>query len=272
MPQATFRFYAELNDFLAPARRGQSFEHAFWGSPTLQDILEGLGAPHTEVAMIVVDGEEAPGARRLRGGERVSVFPEWRSFGLGGMKPGPDSIQSRFALDTHLGRLARLLRLLGFDSLYANDLDDRTLASLSAEQGRIVLSRDRGLLKRRIVQRGYWVRSQIPRQQVVEVLRRFALTEACRPFTRCLACNGELRPAEAAEIVGRVPQAVLLEGWAFSMCRNCGRAYWPGSHYERLKSLASALLIESRLGGTPEIAPIERPEECDGPRAHDGST
>jgi uncharacterized protein with PIN domain len=249
MPQAWLRFYAELNDFLSPDHRGLAFVYSFHGSPTLRDVVEGLGPPHTEVALILVDGQQVPDTRRLHGGERVSVFPVWRVLGIGGVPASPDSDPMRFILDVHLGRLARLLRLLGFDCLYANELDDVALTRLAAEQGRVVLSRDRGVLKRGIVERGYCVRSQQPREQAVEVLRRFDLCDACQPFTRCLACNGDLRPAGPAEVAGRVPERLRQDIAQFAVCGGCGRAYWPGSHFERLQAVASALLVDGRRRG-----------------------
>jgi hypothetical protein len=245
MPQIHVRFYAELNDFLAPDLRGREFVHAFFGSPTLRDVIEGLGPPHTEVDLLLVDGAPSPDSRRLQGGERVSVYPAWRAVRIHQVPGEAGDEVPRFVLDVHLGRLARLLRLLGFDCLYANDMQDAALARVSAVEGRVLLSRDRGLLKRGIVKRGGYVHSQAPREQAVEVLRRLRLQGSVRPFTRCLECNGELRPAAPAEVQGRVPERLRRELDRFVMCQGCGRAYWPGSHFDRLHAMVSAIVSEA---------------------------
>ncbi|RMF75005.1 MAG: twitching motility protein PilT [Acidobacteria bacterium] len=244
MPQATFRFYEELNDFLPPERRRRAFEHRFDGTPSVKDQIEALGVPHTEVDLIVVDGEPAGFDRLLRGGERVAVYPMFETLDIGPiarLRPAPLR-EPRFVLDVHLRTLARRLRMLGFDAAWPGDVPDETLAALSVDEGRILLTRDRGLLKRRDVLRGYCPRSPDPERQVREVVRRFDLGRLARPFTRCIACNAELAPARAEEIAGAVPADILRRHARFARCRACGRVYWPGTHFERMSALVAELV------------------------------
>src|SRR5262249_31383318 len=156
MNRACFRFYAELNDFLPPGRRGVTFTYSFEGSPSIKDLIEALGVPHTEVDLILVNGESVDFAYRVREGDRISVYPVFESLDITPLlrvRPRPLR-ETRFVLDTHLGRLAAYLRLLGFDTLYRNDAGDDELARISSGEGRILLTRDRGLLKRSQVTHG----------------------------------------------------------------------------------------------------------------------
>jgi len=202
-PQSTceFRFYEELGDFLAPERRKRSFLHAFDGTPSVKDRIESLGVPHTEVDLILVDGEPVPFSHRLNGGERVAVYPMFERFELGQanrLRPTPLR-EPRFVLDVHLGRLASYLRLLGFDTLYRNDYEDDELLRISRDQHRILLSRDTGLLKRSAVTHGAFLHETDPRRQLREVLDRFQLDTRIAPFTRCARCNGSV------EAIGTMP-------------------------------------------------------------------
>ena len=246
MPVATFRFYEELNDFLRPEQRRRSFEHRFDGSPAVKDAIEALGVPHTEVDLILVDGEPAGFDRRLEGGERVAVYPMFESIDIGPiarLRPRPLRVP-RFVLDAHLGKLARILRLLGFDTLWDGDADDPELAALARDQERILVTRDRGLLKRSIVTRGYCPRSSDPMEQAQEVVRRFDLAPAARPFSRCLRCNGLLREVAAEAVADAIPPRVRARTNRYFQCGSCGRVYWEGSHTTALRRR-----VEELLGG-----------------------
>ncbi len=241
--RAEFRFYEELNDFLPPARRKRDFTYAFHGRPAVKDAIEALGVPHPEVDLILVNGESVGFGHPLRDGDRVSVYPVFESLEIAGvtrLRPRPLR-EPRFILDVHLGRLARHLRLLGFDTRYANDAADAAIAAAAARQRRIVLTRDRGLLKLGAVTRGYWVRATAPRTQLAEVIRRFQLQERIRPFTRCLECNGALRPADKAAVAHRLPPRTRRYYDTFAECPRCRRIYWPGSHYRRLAEFVKGI-------------------------------
>jgi len=149
--------------------------------------------PHTEIDLILVDGRSVRFDRRLRGGERIAVYPEFERFDISPLhrlRPKPLR-EPRFVADVHLGTLARFLRLLGFDTRYGNGLDDAELAAITSREKRILLTRDVGLLKRRAVVRGQWLRSHDPERQVEEIV------EIDQPV--CLECFDERRN----QIIGR---------------------------------------------------------------------
>jgi uncharacterized protein with PIN domain len=243
MPEATVRFYAELNDFVAPERRFVSSSYSFVVSPAMRDAIESLGVPHTEVDLILANGESVDFSYRVKDGDRISVYPVFESVDITSVlrvRPRPLR-EPRFILDVHLGRLAAYLRLLGFDTRYSSDADDEGLARTAAEEERILLTRDRGLLKRGSVTRGSFVRATSPRAQIAEVVERFDLRGLAAPFTRCLACNGLLVAAEKAAVAGRVPAGVLARHEEFFECPECGRVYWQGTHYARMRDICRRL-------------------------------
>ena len=175
--------------------------------------------------------------------------------------PLPGSLSdSRFALDGHLGTLAHDLRLLGFDSWYQRAVDDADLVSISVESGRMLLSRDLGVLMRSALATASYVRATDPDEQIVEVLARFGLGEKVQPFRRCLPCNGLLVSASAAQVAANVDARIAARFSSFRQCPGCGRTYWEGSHYERL-----AARVETILRSAPIRAAGERPQPADPP-------
>lgn len=249
---AHIRVYAELNDLVAPKRRGRAFEYAFRGAPSVKDVIESLGIPHTEVDLVLADGEPVDFSWHLRDGARVSVYPVFESLDVSPasrLRPIPLRVV-RFVVDGHLGRLARHLRMLGFDTVWSPDPGDEALARVSAEEHRILLTRDRGLLKRGNVTHGYLVRSADPVYQLVEVAHRLDLVRAFRPFTRCIRCNGELEPVPKASVLEGLPPKVRERHEDFRRCASCGRVYWAGSHHDRMRRLVHRVVtdVEGRRG------------------------
>jgi uncharacterized protein with PIN domain/sulfur carrier protein ThiS len=234
------RFYAHLKDFLAPDRRqGGHVDHVCEMSTSVKDLIESLGVPHTEVHLILVNGDPVDFAYLVRDGDRISVYPAFESIDISplvAIQPQPLS-EPRFVLDIHLGRLAAYLRMLGLDSLYRNDFADEELARISSVEQRILLTRDRGLLKRSIVTYGYYVRETNPQRQLAEVARKFSLTQAIVPFRRCVHCNGLLKPVAKEAISDRLPARTKQYYDEFRICPDCGKIYWKGSHYERMQRL-----------------------------------
>jgi uncharacterized protein with PIN domain len=238
------RFYEELNDLLAPDRRRRTFVHAFTGTPTIKDVVESLGVPHTEVDLILVDGVSVGFDHHLHGGERVAVYPMFERLDIAPLtrlRPAPLR-EPRFVCDVHLGKLARHLRMLGLDAAYDEQAEDPAIVAQALREKRIILTRDKGILKHGDVTHGHWVRSVEPRQQVVEVLRALDLRGRLDPFTRCLECNGVLRPVDRDEVAASLPPTVLERQTRFARCPQCRRVYWAGSHYDRMRACIDDLL------------------------------
>jgi len=232
MVTATFRFRAELNDFLPASRRGRALQVECARAATTKHMVEALGVPHTEVGLMIVNGIEAEMTRQLADGDSVDVFP-------GGLAPdGP----ARFVADAHLGGLARLLRMAGFDTLYDNNFDDAEVAALSSSQDRIVLTRDRDLLIRKEILFGCYVRALKAEDQAQQVLLRYRLAAQARPFSLCLSCNAPLRSTAKSEVEICLPPRVRDLHQDFSRCDICGRVYWKGSHWQRMDALIGRLL------------------------------
>jgi len=249
----TFRFYSQLNDFLPVTRRGRRFAHVLRAPASVKDTIESLGVPHPEVDLILVNGTAQDFTYRLQEGDDVSVFPAFTSIDLAGLRrTGEDPPQPvRFALDVHLGKLASLLRLAGFDAVIAGA--DADIAKTAARDRRIVLTRDVGLLKRNTVRHGYWVRQTAPEPQLAELLGRFGLVSRMAPFTRCTRCNATLIPADVEAVTDRLPPRTRASYQKFHQCPGCGRVYWQGSHYERLEKLLA------RAAGRTVTAPDTGP-------------
>jgi len=235
--RAYFRFYAELNDHLPPDQQYKTLEKAFLTPGAVKDMIEGLGVPHTEVDLIVVNGHSVDFCYLVHNGDRIAVYPMFESFDVAPeqrLRPEPLR-NSTFVLDVHLGKLAAYLRMLGFDAKYGHTLTDAQLVQISAGEHRILLTRDRELLKYGTVSHGYWVRETNSRRQIAEVVQRFHLARAIRPFTRCMACNGVLETIAEEQARNLVPKHSIERYNEFHRCQQCGRVYWKGSHYKRMR-------------------------------------
>jgi uncharacterized protein len=244
MATATFRFYEELNDFLPPARRGCEFEIACAQAATTKHMIEALGVPHTEVELVLVNGESVDFDRLVRDGDRVAVYPTFETFDVTPLlrvRAAPLRV-TRFVADAHLGGLARLLRMTGFDTLYDNAFEDAEIEQISEREGRIVLTRDRELLKRRGVTHGCYVRALQTGQQLREIFDRLDLARSARPFSLCLHCNAPLRSIAKTLVLDRLPPSVALQHEHFSTCDQCRRVFWEGSHWQRMRKVVAAVV------------------------------
>ena len=226
MTIARFQFSADLERFLRADHRGRLFAYACARAASLKNAIEALGVPHTEVGAVLVNGEPATLQRTVREGDLVEVLAP----------PPTESGAALFVADAHLGGLARFLRMLGFDTAHAPAISDDEIRRLARDEHRIVLTRDRDLLKCRDVLRGRYVRALKPEAQLAEVAERYRLAERARPFTRCLHCNLPLAPVEKAAVAHRLPPQVAALHQSFTHCAGCDRVYWPGSHYARMRA------------------------------------
>jgi len=236
MALAYFRFYEELNDFLPAAQRKRDLALEFDPPVPVRHLIETFGVPHTEVEVILLNGQSVDLNHPVQDGDRVSVYPMFEALDVTPLlrlreHPLRDL---RFVVDAHLGKLARYLRMLGFDTLFENDWGDRELAAISAEQQRILLTRDRDLLMHRIITHGCYVRSGGSLDQLEYVVRRLDLCRVIRPFSRCMSCNGPLGPVEKQEIQDQLLDDTRKAFNEFWRCCDCGKVYWKGSHYQRM--------------------------------------
>lgn len=241
-----FRFYAQLNDFLPQGKKHRSFVSQFNAPQSVKHLIESVGVPHSEVFLILVDGEPVDFKYLARSGERIAVYPLFHSVEwsppklLQPMLPSP----AGFVLDNHLGKLARYLRLLGFDTLYPKEhLKDEQLAQMAGDQDRIMLTRDRRLLMRRVVDHGYYLRSDNAKQQAVEVLSQFELYDHIQPWRRCLQCNGLLHEVKKEEVIDQLEPKTRQYYDRFRQCQSCGQIYWKGSHYKKLDRLIEEISL-----------------------------
>jgi hypothetical protein len=244
--EVTVRVYGPLNDFVAAHRRQAQWTRVVEGRPSVKDLIESLGVPHPEIDLILVNGTSVGYDYAVQNGDRISVFPQFVAFDIGMLtrvRPRPLE-KLRFVTDVHLGTLARRLRLAGLDTAYRDDADDAALADLADREGRILLTRDHALLKRRSVAHGYFIRDTHPHRQFVEVLRRFGPLEL-QPFSRCLRCNDVLRKVPKAEVDAQLLPRTRQHYDHFEMCRGCGRVYWKGSHWQRLKRAIDSARAEA---------------------------
>ena len=241
MSTASFRFHGDLAAFLARERRGGPVETECARAATVKNAIEALGVPHTEVGRVTVAGEPATLARIVRDGDAIEVFPH---------EPGRAPFENplTFIADAHLGGLARMLRMLGFDTVYDNSLDDARIAEQAARERRVVLTRDRELLKCRDVVRGCYVRPLKPEAQLRALAGRYDLVALMQPFSLCLHCNCALEAVEAATVFQYVPERIGRRYPDFRRCPGCQRIYWEGTHWERMRAV---------LAETFDVAPAQ---------------
>ena len=249
MIHATFTFYGDLNDLLPAAQRQMPLPFALDGPTAVKHPIESLGVPHPEVELIAVSGEAVDFSYLVQPDDRVAVYPAtWitaealpPNITLIPLRP-PLPQPVRFVLDTHLGQLATYLRVFGCDTLYRNDYDDLTLAHISAAEDRLLLTRDRGLLKRKLVVYGHCVRHPDPAIQVVDVLRRYVRRADLHLWRRCLRCNGQLVAVAKAAVLEQLEPKTRRYYDEFYQCTQCGQVYWQGSHVARMAELIQQVM------------------------------
>jgi uncharacterized protein with PIN domain len=244
MNLAWFRFYEELNDFLPSGRRKKSFSYLYKGNPSVKDAIEALGVPHVEIDMILINSQSVDFSHKLQNDDSVSVYPVFESFDITHIthlreEPLRDL---KFIVDVHLGKLAKYLRLCNFDTYYREDCNDQEIITLAVSDKRIILTRNKDLLKNKMVTHGYWIRSQHIDEQLKEVFLRFDLKSQIRLFTRCMECNGMLTDIPKEVVFSRLLPKTRKYYQKFKKCPDCNRIYWDGSHCERMKELIDEII------------------------------
>ena len=235
--EAQFRFYEELNDFLPSKKKKRLFRYYFNGKPSVKDAIEAIGIPHTEVDLIIANGRSVGFHYHLKNSDYISVYPVFEGIDISPIVKLRDRPlrESRFVCDVHLGKCARYLRMLGFDTLYQNDYDDPKIIAISVTQNRILLTRDQKLLRAKVITHGYCIRSQNPDEQAREVVKRFDLYNRVKPFVRCITCNGMIGEVKKEEMVEQLEPKTRKYYNEFYQCKSCKKVYWKGSHYTRMK-------------------------------------
>ena len=251
--EAGFRFYEELNDFLPPSRRKRDFCFPVNPGETVKHAIEACGVPHTEVDLILVNGESVDFSCRLHAGDQISVYPRFETFDISPIIRVREQPlrNSRFIADVHLGSLARYLRALGFDTLYDRDYADEQIALISAGDQRIVLTRDRDLLMHRIITHGRYVRARQVRRQLIEVIESLDLYRSFAPFSRCMECNTSLVPVAKEQIRDRLPSDTQNYYTHFAQCTRCDNVYWKGSHFRRMQQFFTDAFGEKLMAIRP---------------------
>lgn len=246
MLQVNIRFYGDLNELVFTSYEGTTFERSLSEVTSVKDLIEGCGVPHTEVDLILVEGEPVDFSYLIQDGEEISVYPFFNALDIPENKRLQQSTLSdpRFLVDVNLGKLARYLRLAGFDTVYHTHAKDDELIEQMLEEDRVLLTRDRKLLMRKVVTCGYLPRSDRAAIQLEEVFRRFDLFGEADPYSRCVHCNGELQPVPKEQVLDQLEPLTKRHFDTFSQCPNCGQVYWAGSHRRRLDDRVKEILAD----------------------------
>lgn len=245
MTAVTFTFHNYLKKLLKKELGSlPSFPHHFERRASIKDVIESLGVPHPLIGRLTVNGQEVDFSYILLDMDDVEVNP---------LAPPvnpllPDILRPipvprvAFVVDVNVGKLALILRMLGFDTLYQNDVRNGKLAELASSQNRILLTRDTSLLKRKIITHGYLLQNQDPTGQAVEVVRMYDLSRSIKPMSRCMPCNGLLVPVNKKDILHRLEPLTRKYYHTFHICQDCGKIYWPGSHHEKISDAIAHIL------------------------------
>lgn len=248
IPVVELRVYGELLDFVDADGSGH-VEVPVSAPRSVKDAVESAGIPHPEIALLLVDGMSVGFSHMIRGGERIAAYPPFHAIDVASVsRVAPDLAGARFVCDVHLGRLARRLRLFGFDTWYRTDADDDLLVAVASDDRRIMLTRDRQLLMRKTITHGYCPRSDHADTQTAEVLRRFDLLGEIAPLSRCARCNGLLRPVDKRAVMALLPPRTRVEHHRFAQCEQCEQVYWPGSHTARIADFVAAVRAAAHDG------------------------
>lgn len=253
MSEVLINCHDELTALLPRRWRDGEFAYLYNGPQSVKHLIEAIGVPHPEVALILADGQPVGFDHQPADGSHIAIYPEGNGVVVDGAPalrpPLPEPVA--FLTDNHLGRLTRFLRLLGFDTAYGGTAADDLLAERAHDENRVLLTRDRGLLKRSLVVFGYCPRSTDPREQLIAVLRRYRLFDQVAAWRRCLRCNGLLRPVAKAHVLDQLEPKTRLYYDEFQQCAACGQVYWRGSHFGELERLVMEVQLKVAAGLNP---------------------
>lgn len=244
MPKLTLRFYEELNDFLPKHRRKTDFEIQFKGKRSIKDLIESLGVPHTEVDLILVDGKSVGFNYIPQDNDRVSVYPVFELLNITGvthLRKIPLR-RSKFIADINLGDIVKYMRALGFDLYYDSSLSNRDIIEISKKENRIILTKNRKLLKFKDVSHGLFIRPGTTKEQIRRIINYLDIKDDIRPFSRCLQCNTLLRVVQKEKISNRIPPMTKASCDEYTHCPSCDKIYWKGTHFINMMGVLKQIL------------------------------
>ena len=235
--KAIVRLYEELNEYIPKNLHKREIEFVFNKKCSVKEICMGWNIPVTSVDLVLKNGRSVNLDATIRDGDRISIYPVFETFDISQTTKIRNSglRNSRFIADAHLGKLAKYLRILGFDTVYHSDLDDNEIINLSLEEHRIILSKDKELLQNKKVTHALRIHSESPIDQLLEVIFRLDVKEYIKPFRLCTICNNKLEFINKEDILPRLLPKTRENYNEFYICQNCNKIYWKGSHYDRLK-------------------------------------
>ena len=231
------RFYEELNNYLPVRRRKVWFEYRFSDKPTIKDIVELIGVPYSEIDLILVNGKSVNFSFKVKNNDKVSVYPVFEAFDISTVsrlrtKP---LREPNFIVEANLGKLAKYLRLFGFDVYYQNtNGNNSSVDSLTKKNTPIVLTRGKNIFKKKLITHGYQVKSNDPKKQIEEVINKFDLFSRIKPLIFCLQCNEKIVPIEKNKIINKLPSKIPQYFNEFFICPTCKKIYWRGIHYQTM--------------------------------------
>jgi len=229
-------FHGSL-DFFLQNGAGPVIGRCLKEKTSIKDLIESCGIPHPEVDLILLDERPVDFHYVVEKDAQADVYPvSWKRDTFFAEERLQVKKVEKLVADVHLGKLVRNLRLLGLDTIHNQTLSDQQLIELAQRDERALLTRDRRLLMHRVVRHGYYLQSQDPFKQTIEVLQRFELSSGLAPFTRCIRCNDLLEPVAKAEIIDRLEPLTKIYYNHFRRCISCRQIYWPGSHFKKLQA------------------------------------
>lgn len=243
MDRINIKFYGSLNKLLKKEKRDKKNSLKLKLKQSVKDLIEAQGIPHTEVGVIVIDGKREKFSFILKNGQEIEVYPAFNDV----EEPKFQNLGNypkKFILDVHLGRLAKYLRIFGIDTLYQNYYSDQEIVEIALKEGRMILTRDRGILKRRVVKYGYLIKSDDSKEQLREVFLNFDLLPDIKPFLRCISCNGILEKVDKEEIIEDLEPLTRKYYNEFFRCTGCKKVYWNGGQRKRMGEFIDNFLNE----------------------------
>jgi len=244
MPKGTFRFYEELNDFLPKHRRKTDFEATFKGKRSIKDMIEALGVPHTEIDLILVNGNSVDFNYILQDEDRVSVYPVFESLNITDvtlLRKIPLR-RNKFIADINLGNIIKYMRVLGLDLYYDPLLSTREIIEISKRENRVILTKSRKLLKFKDVSHGIFIRPGTTTEQIRRIIYYLDIKDKIKPFSRCLRCNTLLNIVLKEKILDRIPPKTKEFCDEYVQCQSCDKIYWKGTHFSNMKKVVRQIL------------------------------